>query len=238
MNTNISIIAAYFAGVASFINPCVLAVVPIYISSTLGRKRILRKSVMFSLGFILFFVLLGVFAGLFTPLLKSRTFEIVQACVILLFGIAFLLIRYLEKYIVGFEVAIQRAIAPLQKALTKTSKKAEKNNFIFTALVAPFLTGIIAAVAWTPCIGPVLAAIFTLAINTQNTSSSVVLLTVYALGMLTPFIIFSLFWKKLAKKLGDLKQFFTYTYLLLGVVFSVYGLYLLITLLSDINYYA
>ncbi|GEM_PF-6286910 len=230
MNPFLTGILVYIEGLLSFFNPCVLAIVPTYIAIVFGKTKILRKSIMFSLGFITFFVALGILTGatsFLSSLLHNEVFQLIQGFLLLILGIVFLFIQKLEQAIFRFESILQRLFVPLQTKLSTVALAKHNTDTIILPLVIPFFMGMVAALAMTPCSGPILGSVFALVLQKQGLVFPVLFFTIYAVGMLTPFLIFSFFWKKLSPILHRFKRIFTYTYNILGVFLVFYGISIL-----------
>jgi len=202
MNTTLSI--AFIAGLISFLSPCVLPLIPGYISYISGtsfdklkkkkKNLIIAKTVFFTLGFSFIFIALGSsasFIGKFF-LINSKIFRIVGGLIIIFFSlqvIGIINLKFLNKDIRIF-----------------TNKY--NNNLAF-----PFLVGAAFGFGWTPCIGPILGSILTLAAIEANVSKSVILLSFYSLGLAVPFIIsgilidkFLLFSKSIKKYISTIEK--------------------------------
>ena len=178
MNTTLSV--AFLAGLISFLSPCVLPLIPGYISYISGttlekllekkNNFIIVKTVFFSLGFSFVFIALGStvsFLGKFF-LSNSNILRIISGIIIIFFSlqlIGIINLKFMNKDIRFF-----------------TDKYS--NNLAF-----PFLVGAAFAFGWTPCIGPILGSIFTLAALEENFNKSISLLSFYSLGLAIPFII-------------------------------------------------
>jgi cytochrome c-type biogenesis protein len=170
---------AFLAGFVSFLAPCVLPLVPGYLSAVsavdaaeLGRpgmsRRVVASSIPFVLGFTGFFVLLGVGAGLVGGRLLSDQFllEKIAGLVLVVVGLAFMGLLPWPERLVGAGL--------LQGARSRGSR---------------FLLGGAFAVCAAPCIGPVLASILVLAGSTESVGQGAVLLGVYSLGLAVPFVL-------------------------------------------------
>jgi len=178
MNTTLSI--AFLAGLISFLSPCVLPLIPGYISYISGtsfdkifekkRNLVVVKTILFTLGFSLVFISFGLSASFLGNFLlkSSNTFRIIAGLIIIFFSFHLLgLINF---------------------------KFMNKDARIFTnkynsSLTFPFLVGAAFGFGWTPCIGPILGSILTLAAIEENTGKSILLLSFYSLGLAIPFII-------------------------------------------------
>ncbi len=249
MESSVDLITSFTAGIVSFINPCVLALVPVYISSVIGNKSVLVKTFSFVLGFSLFFVvILGPFAGSLSFLLSSKDFfEIFQNVLLVFLGTLLIFSEKLESYMMNFEVFIQKLTLPVVSSLDKlmqnlrkkpqdnqgsgsgnldyTEKQEVRQPGGFIQISLAFITGVVASLSWTPCISPALATIMTMASGGESFWGSILLLGVYSLGIMTPFVVFSLFWNKISKWLVKFRKAVNHTYKVIGTVIILYGLY-------------
>ena len=180
---NISIIAAFLAGLVSFLAPCVLPLMPGFLAYLGGavsvddparRKQIFINAVFFVLGFSVIFAVLGV---LLNSVLTSVAYG-VQTWLARFGGI---LIMFFGLYLIGL-IKI-----PYLEREHKVRIKTKFNSRYFTS----FLFGLAFAAGWTPCVGPALGIILGLAAS--NPASSFILLLAYALGLGVPFLIVGLF---------------------------------------------
>jgi|TARA_B110000438_G_C15767592_1_gene630368 cytochrome c-type biogenesis protein len=185
MNTTLSI--AFLAGLISFLSPCVLPLIPGYIcyisGSTLDKLKVeknslvILKTTFFSLGFSLVFISFGLtasFIGKFF-LTNSEGFRIAAGLVIILFSLQIL-------KIINFNF--------MNKDLRIFTNKY--NN----GLHFPLLVGAAFGFGWTPCIGPILGSILTMAAVEENVSRGVLLLSFYSIGLAIPFIISGVLFNK------------------------------------------
>ena len=202
MTTTLSI--AFLAGLISFLSPCVLPLIPGYISYISGtslenlvKKKnysVVQKTIFFTLGFSSIFISLGsaaTFIGQFF-LVNSNIFRIIAGMIIILFSLQLIGIinfNFLNKDIRVFT-------------------NQYSNNFAF-----PFVVGAAFGFGWTPCIGPILGSIITLAALEENIGKGILLLSFYSLGLAIPFIIsgvlidkFLLFSKTLRKYLSSITK--------------------------------
>ena len=178
MNTTLSI--AFLAGVISFLSPCVLPLIPGYISYISGtsldklieRKNSLPiiKTIFFTLGFSLVFITLGSTASYLGKffLNNSNILRIVAGIIIIFFSLQLI-------GIINFEF--------MNKDVRIFTGKYNNN------LVFPLLVGAAFGFGWTPCIGPILGSILALAAIEENFIKSILLLSFYSLGLAIPFII-------------------------------------------------
>ena len=170
---------AFGAGFISFLTPCVLPIIPGYISYITGknldeieqdRRSVLIKTILFSIGFSLVFIVLGATASAVGNILLflSNELRIAAGILIILFSLQMLGIFNLR----------------LLNQEKRIETQSYKNNFTF-----PLLVGSAFAFGWTPCIGPVLGSILALSATEASVSTGVLLLSFYSLGLAIPFIL-------------------------------------------------
>jgi cytochrome c-type biogenesis protein len=177
-------VLAFAAGVVSFASPCVLPLVPGYLAfvtggdragGDTGRRRPLIPILLFIMGFAFVFTVIGGFAASgITRWLKSSSGQHVAGAFVLAFGV--FMILYALRVGVPW---LYREERPLLSRVRPGPAGA-------------FPLGMAFAVGWTPCIGPVLGAILTLAANQGNAARSVVLLLFFSLGLGLPFLLVGL----------------------------------------------
>ena len=188
---DVTYLGALVAGLLSFLSPCILPIVPFYLSYLAGvsmnqvtagaeissgvRIRAVSAASFFALGVITIFVGLGATATLFGSLVREW-FDVlrwVAATIIIAMGLHFLgLIR------IGF---LYRQV------------RAEPGETSDLGLLGAYVIGLAFAFGWTPCVGPVLAAILFTAAGQESAGEGAMLLFVYGLGMTLPFIVAALF---------------------------------------------
>jgi cytochrome c-type biogenesis protein len=191
---NVSLFAAFFAGVLSFISPCVLPLIPGYLSYISGisldemrggtsavavaadptaRRRVIVTSLFFCLGFSLVFVSLGASATFLGQYLMERLTLLgkIAGVVIIIFGL--------------HTMGVLRIGWLYQEKRFQTSAKP-------VGLMGAMLVGIAFAFGWTPCIGPILAGILAIAATEDRVSDGIRLLSVYSAGLAVPFLLTAL----------------------------------------------
>jgi cytochrome c-type biogenesis protein len=185
---NLSLAVAFAGGLFSFLSPCVLPLFPSYLSFITGmsvdqlqqtgsegsgRRRVLGHSVAFVLGFSLVFVSLGAsFSALGRTLLDYRDLiRQVGGALIVVFGL----------YIAG---VLRLSWFGRTQQLTLRSKPA--------GLIGSGLVGVTFAIGWTPCVGPILGSILSLAGTAETVGTGVALLGAYSAGLAVPFLLSSL----------------------------------------------
>jgi len=197
----LSIPIAFVAGIVSFLSPCVLPLVPGYVSMLSGASmeelkagsdaslvsRILRNSLAFVLGFSVVFVALGASAtAVGTFLLARRTvFNVVAGIVIIIFGLH---LTGLVKIPFLYRDARLSAGAPRR------------------GVTGSFLLGFAFAFGWTPCIGPILTGILALAATRETLFQGMFLLAVYSAGLAIPFLLTSLGLSQFLKFYGRFRK--------------------------------
>ena len=178
MDTTLSI--AFLAGLISFLSPCVLPLIPGYISYISGtsfdkikqkkRNLVIIKTIFFSLGFSLVFIALGSTASLIGNffLINSNLLRIIAGIIIIFFALQ--LIGIFNFNFINKDIRI--------------FTKNYSNNMTF-----PLIVGAAFGFGWTPCIGPILGSILALAALEENIGKGTLLLSFYSLGLAIPFII-------------------------------------------------
>ena len=175
----IKLVFAFGAGFISFLTPCVLPIIPGYISYITGKnlteidqnkKVVLYKTILFSLGFSFVFITLGATASAVGNILLflSNELRIAAGVIIILFSLQML-------GIFNFQLLNQEK---------RIDTKGYKDNYIF-----PFVVGSAFAFGWTPCIGPILGSILALSATDASISKGILLLSFYSLGLAIPFIL-------------------------------------------------
>ena len=235
MTTEVSIPLAFLGGILSFISPCVLPLVPSYISFVTGisfeeltadadnkelKKVILFNSLMFILGFSTVFV---VILGSSAQLLGSLFMEY-QDVVRKLGG---LVIMLLGVHIIGI---INFGILQRDKRFHFFREKP-------SGLLGSFLVGIGFAAGWTPCIGPILSAIFAVAATSESPWSGMVLFIAYSAGLAIPFLLTSLGINTFLKHFNRLKKHMRAVSVVTGLFLIVTGLLIFTNSLGIIGGY-
>ncbi len=175
----LNLIIAFGAGLISFLSPCVLPLIPGYISYISGeslgdiiekKRKIVLKTILFTLGFSLVFISFGATASFVGNILleNSNTLRIIAGIIIIIFSLQ--LIGILNLNFLNQEKRFQT--------------KNYSNNLFF-----PVVVGAAFGFGWTPCIGPVLGSILTLAAVESSIGKGILLLSFYSLGLAIPFIL-------------------------------------------------
>lgn len=215
--TVLGLATAFSAGVVSFLSPCVLPLVPAYISYVAGeslhrartradRVSAAALSLFFVAGFSAVFIALGASASALGQLLLQYRYEanIVGGVIIIVFGLAMLGLAWRGSWFYRdfrFHPRI-RGGRP----------------------VAAFVLGLAFGFGWTPCIGPVLGAILTVSATQSAVSGGVVLLSAYAFGLGVPFLVSAVFTGEIAGKLKSLGRVGRWLQIGAGAILIVMGL--------------
>ena len=203
----------FIEGIASFISPCVLPMLPIYISYFIGEdnKKVSKaviNSIGFVLGFTIVFIVLSILASRFGGII-SNNIKYVK----ILFGIIIILLglNYMEILKIKF--------------LNKTkgiNKKVKDLNF-FKALVF----GMLFSISWTPCIGTFLASALLLIAKNQDMVKGILLMLIYSVGLGIPFIISAVLLEKLKEVFNFVKKHYDIIKKISGVILIIMGIYMI-----------
>lgn len=187
---DITFLGAAFAGLLSFFTPCILPMVPFYLSYMAGismselregdkiapgaQRRLVLSAVLFALGVTTIFMLLGVGATAVGQAFGQwkQTLSYVAAAILTLFGLHFLGI--LRVPFLYREARVESTMAP-------------------TSVIGAYVMGLAFGFGWTPCVGPALSAILMMASGMGDIWRGALLLAIYGLAMTTPFVIAALF---------------------------------------------
>ena len=222
----IELFIAFGAGLISFLSPCVLPLIPGYISFISGaslnellEKKIINPAplILFSLGFSFVFIIFGAAASFLGQLLleNSNTLRIVAGLIIIVFS--FQLIGIININFLNFEKKIY----------------TQKNKNIWFS----FVVGMAFGFGWTPCIGPILGSILALASTEETILRAIILLSFYSLGLAIPFVLsgyliqrFLMFSKNFKKNINLVSK-------IGGLILLITGILILTNQLQVLGYY-
>jgi len=222
----IELFIAFGAGLISFLSPCVLPLIPGYISfisgaslnELLAKKKInLIPLILFTLGFSFVFIMFGAAASYLGQVLlqNSQALRVIAGLVIIIFSLQ--LIGIVNINFLNFE----------KKVYTK------KNNNIWFS----FIVGMAFGFGWTPCIGPILGSILALASTEETIFKAIILLSFYSLGLAIPFILsgylmqrFLMFSKNFRKNINLVSK-------IGGIILLITGILILTNQLQILGYY-
>ncbi len=218
MTEGLSIPVAFVAGVVSFLSPCVLPLVPGYISMLSGASmeelkggavpglvgRIFRNSLAFVVGFSLVFIVLGASATAVGTFLQAKRtiFNIVAGVVVIVFGL----------HLTGLI-----KIPLLYREARMTSAQPRRG------LLGSFILGFAFAFGWTPCIGPILTGILALAATTDTVFQGMFLLAIYSAGLAIPFLLTGLGLSQFMKFYSGFRKHLQVVEVLSGVLLIAIG---------------
>ena len=212
-----TLFSAFVGGVLSFLSPCVLPLVPSYLGFLTGmtaeemqadRRRVFVHALWFVAGFSIIFVLLGATASALGSLLQQYQTWIARigGVILILFGL----------YLLG---VIRPAFLMRERRLQLADKPI---GYLGSAFV-----GVAFGAAWTPCIGPILGAILTLAAAQASVAQGTFLLFVYALGLAIPFLLTALALDRFLTWFKRFRQYIVWVERIAGIMLIILGVLLL-----------
>jgi len=222
----IELLIAFGAGLISFLSPCVLPLIPGYVSFISGQslQDILKSKkidilplILFCFGFSTVFIILGASASFLgqTLLQNSETLRVIAGFVIMIFSLQ--LIGLINISYLNFE---------------KRFEAKKSKNILF-----PYLIGLAFGFGWTPCIGPILGSILALASIEETLSKAIILLTFYSVGLAIPFVLsgyliqrFLVFSKNFKKNINLISK-------IGGSILLITGILILTNQLQTIGFY-
>ena len=202
-----SYVITFLEGLISFISPCMLPLLPLYVSYFAGgagekNRKVFVRALSFVVGFTSVFCLLGLFAGTLGALLTrySTVVDIVCGAIIILFGLSYLEIINI----------------PIFKGM-QTERSAD-------SVISAFIFGILYSVSLTPCIGAFLGSALALAAKSGTVLQGLLLLLVYSLGLGIPFLISAILIDKLGQAFTFIKRHYKVINLVCGIFLIVIGI--------------
>lgn len=228
--SEIGLIAAFAAGMISFLSPCVLPLVPGYISYMSGTAAIntgeapsarlpaLLPSICFVLGFSSVFVALGASATLLSRILLAYRYEtnMLGGAIIILFGV------------------LATGLVPLPWLERDIRYHGDLPG---GKLPGAYVLGLAFGFGWTPCIGPVLGAILTVSAMSSTVTAGIVLLTAYSLGLGVPFLVSAVFTEGLVRRMGSMRRTGRILKLGAGAVMIAMGIAMMTGYMSLFSYW-
>ncbi len=230
---NASIIAALFAGAASFISPCVLPLLPGYLSLMSGyslqdlaegkaaTRTVVMSTVLFIAGFTAVFVALGATATSVSSFLlgEQSTFRVIAGWVIVAMGI-FIAVTAVWNPNFLLPVMRERRVEVSPKRLGKA---------------APPVMGAAFAFGWTPCIGPFLTAAFALAADSDTVGRGMLVLFVYSMGLAIPFLASALLLTRAFGAFDWLKRHLTPVTVGSGLLLALFGVLMVTNQITELS---
>jgi cytochrome c-type biogenesis protein len=224
--SGVGVLAAVAAGLVSFLSPCVLPLVPGYLSTVVGVspaelehasvRRVLAPSVLFIVSFSTIFILLGLSATAIGSLLADHLalLDRVAAGVIIALGVLYVAASLLPR--LGREWHPERLLARAGKG-------------------GPLIAGAAFAIAWTPCVGPTLGAILTAASVSGSEGRGALLLAFYSAGLAIPFLATSLAFDRMASIFAAVKRHYSVVVFVGGAVLIGMGVLIWTNELTVLN---
>lgn len=225
---NVTVVLAFGAGVLSFLSPCVLPLVPVYLGYLTGsaiggeeapkRITVFLHALAFGLGFSLVFVLLfGLPVGYLGRFLADFTAILVK--------IGGLLLIVFGLHTAGL----------IQLPFLVMERRMEASLGSSPTYLRSVLVGMTFAAGWTPCVGPLLGAILTLALDAQSVWRAVFFLSVYSLGLSIPFLVVALLLTTATGWLRQLNRYLNIVSVVSGIFLIIIGLLLLTDTFQSLN---
>jgi Cytochrome c biogenesis protein len=202
---------AFLEGIITFISPCLLPMLPIYVSyfaggnAEDGKRKVLKNALAFVAGFTVVFVLLGVFAGTLGRLLSAHqtAVNIVSGLIVIIFGLNFIGIL---------------KIPLLNK--TFNLKTDTKNLGIFSS----FIFGTVFSISWTPCIGAFLGSALMLVSQQGSVLKGIAMMFCYSAGLGIPFVVTAILIDRLKSTFDFIKQNYKIINIISGVLLVLIGI--------------
>lgn len=205
--TTVQYFISFLEGIITFISPCLLPMLPLYISYFAGgserkTKKTVKNAAGFILGFTIVFVLMGALAGTFGSFLTEykTALNIVTGLIVIFFGLNFLGV---------FKLNIFKGI-----------KKAKTDNLGF---FSSMVFGIVFSIGWTPCVGAFLGSALMLAASQGHTTEGILMLLLYSLGLGIPFFISAILIDKLRGAFTFIKKHYKVINTVCGCLLVIVG---------------
>jgi len=231
MESNITYLAALFAGFISFISPCVLPLVPFYISFISGvsmeelrraerqqqiNLRLMLTALLFIAGFTAVFVLLGATATMIGSLLSQNFGFLSKAAGIVLVIFGLHVAGLIKIPFLNYEARFQTEGKP-------------------RSAISAFLVGSAFAFGWTPCIGPILGGILTIAGSQDTVGKGMLLLLIYSIGLGIPFFLTAVAMQRLLGAMNRVKKHFKIVEIVSGAFLIIIGVMMFFNLFTMLN---
>lgn len=220
----------FVAGLISFFAPCIIPLLPVYLGvladesekkyqmklfgKTISLTRF-YKTALFVLGLGTVFVLLGFGAGVLGSVIYSRTFSIVLGIIVILLGIhqtGLIKLNFLERE---------------KRVILKGSRRSD--------LIGAYLLGLTFSFGWTPCVGPVLAAVLGLSASGDSIFYGAWLMLVYTLGLMLPFVIITIFSSVLLDRVKSINRHLGKIKVAGGILIIIMGILLMTNQLTTLT---
>ncbi len=225
MNDWLFATTVFSAGVLSFLSPCIIPVIPMYLAyfadEDLGQRKLRFfsppriKAVLFVCGLSTVFIVLGFGAGALGSILYGDWFLIACGMIVIILGIH-------QTGLIQFSF--------LQGERRLNLKRSKKADYF-----GSYLLGLTFSFGWTPCIGPVLAAVLGLSATEGNVLYGGFLMAMYSLGLMIPFLLFAIFSETLLLKIKGIYKHMSKIKIAGGVIIIVMGILLMTNQVGSIT---
>ena len=227
-----NILAALLAGAASFLSPCVLPLLPGYVSLMSGydmqelaegevsMRRVVGRTGLFVLGFTAVFMALGATATSLSGFLNQSIFTTIAGWLIIVMGL----------FIAITAVWTPRWLLPVMK-----DRRMESSGASRFGLLGPPVMGAAFAFGWTPCIGPFLASALLLGSSTDTVYQGMAVLFFYSLGLGIPFLLTSLLLAKAFSAFDWIKRYLTQITVFSGLMLALFGVLMVTGRITDLS---
>ena len=219
------------AGLLSFLSPCVLPIVPGYLcfiagtsldkvldDESLVRKNIFKYALSFVIGFSTVFILLGASATILSSILYEYIdiLRIIGGIIIIIFGIHFTQI--------------------IQIPFLNSDTRFHLQNYR-PGLVGSYIIGLSFAFGWTPCIGPILGSVLSIAASSETVSTGIILLMVYSAGLGIPFLLAAYGIGSFLKFLSKIRKYIRTIEIFTGLLLILFGFLILTNRVQEIAFF-
>ena len=215
----------FLEGVITFISPCLLPMLPVYISYFAGKKdKPLGNALGFVLGFSLVFITLGAFAGALGGLIHGRVMNMVTGAIVILLGLNYMGALRLPPFLRGQGGGTFAASLALKI----------KHKSGLGAFVASGIFGMVFAVAWTPCVSAFLGTALLRASLQGSPGEGAFMLFVYSMGLGVPFVMSAVLVNRLKGTFDFIKKHYTIINVLAGCMLVVVGVLMMTGLFGQL----
>lgn len=200
---------SFLEGIITFISPCLLPMLPIYVSYFAGgeenKKKTFKNAIGFFIGFSSVFIILGAFAGSIGKVINEHTtiVNVVTGLIVILFGL---------NYIGLFKTKFLQSTHKLNYEI--------KQNGFFSTIIF----GIIFSIGWTPCVGVFLGSALVMASQKGSVIEGIIMLIAYSMGLGIPFVISAIILDKLKGTFQFIKNHYKIINLIAGIFLVIVGL--------------